>query len=78
MSTADKYKQLKDKTGQIPENKKEKMKILRQYREKQYENLLNAVYERRGWNSRGVPKIEFLRKIGMDLPEVIEVVKNFQ
>jgi aldehyde:ferredoxin oxidoreductase len=54
------------------------MKILRQYREKQYENLLNAVYERRGWNSRGVPKIEFLRKIGMDLPEVIEVVKNFQ
>ncbi len=80
-SRAERYdKQLKEKTGTDPQGKstEEKMKILRQYREKQYENLLNAVYERRGWNSRGVPKIEFLRKIGMDLPEVIEVVKNFQ
>ena len=40
--------------------------------------FLNAVYLRRGWNNNGVPKIEFLKKIGMDLPEVIEVVKNFQ
>jgi len=54
------------------------MKILRKYREDQYESLIDAVYKRRGWNSNGVPKIEFLRKIGMDLPEVIEVVKDFQ
>jgi hypothetical protein len=25
-----------------------------------------------------VPAIEFLKKIGMDFPEVIEVVKNYQ
>ena len=56
----------------------EKMKIIRKYREDQYESLLNAVYIRRGWNNNGVPKIEFLKKIGMDLPEVIEVVRNYQ
>ena len=56
----------------------EKMEVLRKYREDQYENLLDAVYKRRGWNKNGVPTIEFLKKIGMDLPEVIEVVKEYQ
>ena len=56
----------------------EKMKVLRKYREAQYESLVDAVYKRRGWNNNGVPKIEFLKKIGMDLPEVIDVVKDFQ
>jgi aldehyde:ferredoxin oxidoreductase len=55
-----------------------KMKILRKYREDQYEKLVDAVYKRRGWNSNGVPTIGFLKRIGMDLPEVIEVVKNYQ
>lgn len=80
-SRAERYdRQLKEKTGTDPQGKstEEKMKILREYREEQYENLLDEVYKRRGWNSRGVPKIEFLRKIGMDLPEVIEVVKDYQ
>jgi aldehyde:ferredoxin oxidoreductase len=54
------------------------MKILRKYREDQYEKLVDAVYKRRGWNSNGVPTIGFLKRIGMDLPEVIEVVKNYQ
>ena len=54
------------------------MKVLRTYREGQYESLKDAVYKRRGWNSNGVPTIEFLKKIGMDFPEVIEVVKNYQ
>ena len=80
-SRAERYdKQLKEKIGIDPAGKstEEKMKIIRKYREDQYESLLNAVYIRRGWNNNGVPKIEFLKKIGMDLPEVIEVVKNFQ
>ena len=72
--------QLKEKIGFNPEGKTtaEKMKVLRKYREDQYESLIDAVYKRRGWNSNGVPKIEFLKKIGMDFPEVIEVVKNYQ
>jgi aldehyde:ferredoxin oxidoreductase len=80
-SRAERYdKQLKEKTGIDPAGKttEEKMKILRTYREDQYESLIDAVYKRRGWNNNGVPKIEFLKKIGMDLPEVIEVVRNFQ
>ncbi len=55
-----------------------KMIILRRYREDQYEKLLDAVYQRRGWNKNGVPEIKFLKKIGMDLPELIDVVKNYQ
>lgn len=73
-------KQLKEKVGYDPTGKttQEKMKVLREYREAQYESLRDAVYKRRGWNNNGVPTIEFLKKIGMDLPEVIEVVKDFQ
>ena len=80
-SRSERYdKQLIEKVGFDPAGKptEEKMIILRKYREAQYESLIDAVYKRRGWNNNGVPKIEFLKKIGMDLPEVIEVVKNFQ
>jgi aldehyde:ferredoxin oxidoreductase len=80
-SRSERYdKQLREKIG-IDTRKmpvEEKMKILRKYREDQFEQLLDAVYKRRGWNSNGVPTIEFLKKIRMDLPEVIGVVKNFQ
>jgi aldehyde:ferredoxin oxidoreductase len=73
-------KQIKEQIGVDPAGKttEEKIKITRRYREERYENLLDAVYKRRGWNNNGVPKIDFLKKIGMDLPEVIEVVRNFQ
>lgn len=80
-SRAERYdKQLKEKVGVDPVGKstEEKMKLTRKYREEQYESLLDAVYKRRGWNNNGVPLVEFLKKIGMDLPELIEVVKNFQ
>jgi len=80
-SRAERYDtQLKKNLGTDTEtlSVEEKMKIIRKYREDQYEKLLDAVYKRRGWNSNGVPKIEFLKKIGMDLPEVIEVVKDYQ
>jgi aldehyde:ferredoxin oxidoreductase len=80
-SRAERYdKQLMEKVGINTEGMptEEKMKFLRRYREEQYEGLLNAVYKRRGWNDNGVPTIEFLKKIGMDIPEVIDVVRNYQ
>jgi len=80
-SRAERYdKQLKEKVRFNPIGKttEVKMKVLRKYREDQYESLIDAVYKRRGWNNNGVPTIEFLKKIGMDLPEVIEVVKDYQ
>lgn len=80
-SRSERYdKQLKEIIGFDPAGKttEEKMKVLRKYREDQYESLVDAVYLRRGWNNNGVPTIKFLKKIGMDLPEVVEVVKDFQ
>jgi aldehyde:ferredoxin oxidoreductase len=43
--------------------------------EGQYQHLLDAVYLRRGWNPNAVPTIEHLKNIGMDLPELLEVVQ---
>ncbi len=54
------------------------MAALRKYRENRYEQLLDAVYKRRGWNKNGVPTIAHLKEIGMDLPELIEVVTPLQ
>jgi aldehyde:ferredoxin oxidoreductase len=80
-SRADRYdKQLKEKIGVDPTglSTEEKMKLTRKFREEQYEKLLDAVYLRRGWTRNGVPKIEHLQKLGMDLPELVEVVKDMQ
>ncbi len=80
-SRAERYdKQLKEILGVDPEGKtsEEKVVIMRTYRESQYEKLLDAVYQRRGWTNNGVPKIEHLKNIGMDLPELIEIIKDHQ
>ena len=72
--------QLKENIGIDPEGKstEEKNKILRKFREDQYEQLIDAVYKRRGWNNNGIPTIEHLKKIHMDLPELIETIKQHQ
>lgn len=80
-SKAEHYdRQLKEIIGVDPEGKsiEEKMAATRKYREEQYEKLLDAVYKRRGWTSNGVPKIEHLKDLGMDLPELVETVKDLQ
>jgi len=56
----------------------EKMAATRAYRENRYEQLLDAVYSRRGWNKNGIPTIAHLKDLGMDLPEVLEVVTPLQ
>ncbi len=53
----------------------DKIAVMRAYREDQYEKLTDAVYKRRGWNSNGVPTKELLVDIGMDLPELLEVIE---
>ncbi|MGE5631071.1 MAG: aldehyde ferredoxin oxidoreductase family protein [Caulobacteraceae bacterium] len=70
--------QLKELLSYDPSGKsvEDKMKVLRNYRENQYEKLVDAVYKRRGWTMGGVPTPEKLKELGMDLPEVIEVVKK--
>lgn len=73
-------KQMKELIGIDPTGKTtaEKVAITRKYREDRYEQLLDAVYNRRGWTKNGVPTIAHLKEIGMDLPELIEVVKPLQ
>jgi len=56
----------------------EKNATLRKYREDQYLKLLNVVYKRRGWTSNGIPTIEKLSSLGIDLPDVLAVVENHQ
>ncbi len=56
----------------------EKMAATRAYREDRYEQLLDAVYARRGWTKNGVPTLAHLKELGMDLPEVLEVVTPLQ
>ncbi|MBN1264277.1 MAG: aldehyde:ferredoxin oxidoreductase [Anaerolineales bacterium] len=80
-SRAERYDtQLKELVGIDPAglSTQEKMAKLRSYREDQYEQLINAVYERRGWNTNGVPKLETLKRLGINLPELLEVVKPHQ
>jgi len=54
----------------------EKMKELRKYRESQYEMLMDAVYARRGWDRNSIPTVEKLHELGMDLPELVEVIEE--
>ena len=53
----------------------EKVKVLRNHREEQYEKLKNAVYIRRGWTENGIPKLETVKRLGIDFPEVLELLK---
>jgi aldehyde:ferredoxin oxidoreductase len=55
----------------------EKMARLREHRESQYEQLLQVVYKRRGWNEKGIPTPEKLKKLGIDLPDVMRVVEQY-
>ncbi len=52
------------------------MSALRKYREEQYELLMDAVYERRGWDRNSIPTVEKLHELGIDLPELIEVIEE--
>jgi aldehyde:ferredoxin oxidoreductase len=70
--------QLKEKIGIDPEGKstEEKMTLTREFRESQYEKLIDAVYKRRGWTGNGVPTLETLKRLKIDFPDVVEIVKR--
>ena len=53
----------------------DKVKILRELREGKYEELKDAVYSRRGWTKDGIPTLETVRRLGIDFPEVLDVLK---
>ena len=72
--------QLKEQVGIEPNDLPTEAKIaqLRKFREEQYEKLVDSVYKRRGWNERGIPTLDNLKRLGIDLPEVVATVKHHQ
>jgi aldehyde:ferredoxin oxidoreductase len=70
--------QLKEVLGLDPAamDTSQKVRALRGYRLDQYEKLLDAVYKRRGWTPQGVPSMEKIQELGIDFPEVVEVVSR--
>ncbi len=78
-SRAERYDaQLREILGLDPQQLtiEEKIAQLRKHREAQYESLLDAVYKRRGWDENSIPTVEKLQELGIDLPEVVEVVEK--
>jgi len=54
------------------------MAVLRKYREAEYEKLKDAVYARRGWNNNGIPTLQKVKALGIDFPEVVELLQKHQ
>jgi len=71
-------RELKEDAGIDPEGKttEEKVAALREYRMGRYEMLVDAVYRRRGWNKNGVPTLETVKRLGIDYPEIVELVQK--
>jgi aldehyde:ferredoxin oxidoreductase len=69
--------QLRELVGIDPEGMTtaEKMAATRRYRTGRYEQLVDAVYQRRGWTADGVPTTATLERLGMDLPDVVALVQ---
>nr|MBC7245734.1 aldehyde:ferredoxin oxidoreductase [Chloroflexota bacterium] len=77
-SRAERYDQQLREIGFDPEAKstKEKLAALRRHREQRYESLIDAVYKRRGWNSQGIPTLETVKRLGIDYPDVVALLKE--
>ncbi|MBW2368438.1 MAG: aldehyde:ferredoxin oxidoreductase [Deltaproteobacteria bacterium] len=54
----------------------EKVALLREYRESQYEKLMDAVYIRRGWTADGIPTLSTVKRLGIDFPDVVDILKQ--
>jgi aldehyde:ferredoxin oxidoreductase len=71
-------KHIKEDIGIDPDGKSigEKLKLIRDHRFKQYDLVIDAAYKRRGWNKNGVPTVTRLKELGIDLPVLVDIIKN--
>ncbi|CAB1073121.1 Tungsten-containing aldehyde:ferredoxin oxidoreductase (EC [Olavius algarvensis Delta 1 endosymbiont] len=53
----------------------EKVKLMREFRQTEYDKLKDAVYQRRGWTNDGIPTVEKVQSLGIDFSEVLEVLE---
>jgi aldehyde:ferredoxin oxidoreductase len=79
VSRTERYdKELREEIGVNPDEMTtlNKINLLRRYREERYEQLVDAVYKRRGWSKNGVPTLETASRLGIDIPEIVEMIKK--
>ena len=55
---------------------KEKIKILYEYRQDQYQKLADAVYYRRGWTPNGVPTPQKMKKLGFTDKKMLDMLQK--
>ena len=53
----------------------DKIQKLREYRMDQYKKVAQAAYKRRGWDEFGIPTAERLKELGIDKPELLEIIE---
>jgi len=78
-SRSERYdKQLRELLGLDPASMtlEQKRAALRAHRRDQYEKVLDAAYERRGWDRDGKPTLARLRELGIDLPQVVALLED--
>jgi aldehyde:ferredoxin oxidoreductase len=56
----------------------EKVTLLRRFRQQQYKKLQDAVYKRRGWTQEGIPSVETVKRLGIDFPEVMDLLNSHE
>ena len=54
----------------------EKMKILYNYRQDQYQKLADAVYYRRGWTPNGVPTPQKMKQLGFEESKMLKMLQD--
>jgi len=54
----------------------EKVALLRTFREERYEKLKGVVYQRRGWTQDGIPTVATVKRLGIDFPDVLKILKE--
>jgi aldehyde:ferredoxin oxidoreductase len=57
-------------------NIEEKIKLLYDYRQDQYQKLADAVYFRRGWTPNGIPTPKKMKQLGMDDPKMLNMLQE--
>ncbi|MFH1538048.1 MAG: aldehyde ferredoxin oxidoreductase C-terminal domain-containing protein, partial [bacterium] len=57
-------------------NDEEKLALLQDFRRKQYEKLLDTVYEEKGYDRNGIPTDDLLKKLGMASPDFLNIVES--
>jgi aldehyde:ferredoxin oxidoreductase len=38
--------------------------------------LKDAVYKRRGWTAKGIPTLEKIKALGIDFPDVVQILEG--